>query len=209
MSLLQKNWELIHVFWNRDRFGRQLFQAAFSFLILVFLSFGICLLFPDVLSRIMEQVFDWFQQLQVSDSEVKLSAAVILSNNVRACITTICCGCIPFLYLSAFSMGINAMLLGVMAAYYVASGHSLLMYALAILPHGIFEIPALVLSFSLGLYLCRQVSGRLRSLSTAMPLFLCLRQISRVLLLLVVPLLTVAAVIEAHITPALLAAAGF
>ena len=80
----------------------------------------------------------------------------------------------------------------------------MLLYFAALLPHGIFELPALILAAALGLFLCRQMTRRCRHDETALPLPVCLTQIARVFLLLIAPLLAVAAVMEAYVTPLLI-----
>lgn len=64
-------------------------------------------------------------------------------------------GLIPFVPLSALALGTNALLLGAFAALYQHHGIGLGVYFIGILPHGIFELPALILSCALGLLICR------------------------------------------------------
>ena len=75
------------------------------------------------------------------------------------------------------------------------------------MPHGIFELPALVLAFSMGLYVCGQVTRRCRHDETALPLWDCVPLMSWLLLLVLIPLLAVAAAMEAYVTPLLLSLA--
>ncbi len=71
----------------------------------------------------------------------------------------------------------------------------------AILPHGLLELPALIISFAVGLFVCGQVTRRLfRKDESALHVWDCLVLISRVLLLVLIPLLAAAALIEAYIT---------
>ena len=113
-------------------------------------------------------------------------------------------GLIPYVRLPALAMGLNAMLLGVLGAQMLASGQALALYFLAILPHGIFEIPALVLSFAMGLYVCGHLTDRVRGREGALSFWDCMEQISALCISVVIPLLAVAAAVEAYITPALL-----
>ena len=54
-----------------------------------------------------------------------------------------------------------------------------------------------------GLLVCKQITGRLRKRADACSLSECVVLMSRVLLLALVPLLLIAALIEAYITPLL------
>ena len=80
-------------------------------------------------------------------------------------------------------------------------------YLAGILPHGIFELPALVIALALGVSLCSHVTDFVRhnQKGVMVPLML---QTLRVLLLRVLPLLIVAAVMEAYVTPLVLALLG-
>ena len=75
------------------------------------------------------------------------------------------------------------------------------------LPHGIFELPALILSCAMGLLLCRTGTERLRRGEGAAPFFPRVMDCLRAFALLAVPLLLIAALAEAYVTPAMLARA--
>lgn len=136
-----------------------------------------------------------------------LSALMLLGNNLRASIACILYGFVPFLFLPALSLGVNAGLLGLLAAFYLQNDISLWYYLAGILPHGIFELPALVIALALGVSLCSHVTDFVRhnQKGVMVPLML---QTLRVLLLRVLPLLIVAAVMEAYVTPLVLALLG-
>ena len=189
---LRKNWE-------PSGLGYEVWRTSVAFLILVFLGYLLCSLFPSVLDTVMDTIQTMFAAADVYTEEGDISALGLFSNNVTACIMTALYGLVPFLTLPAFSLGINAMLLGVVAAYYVSEGYSLSLYLAGILPHGIFELPALVLSIACGLLLCRRTSLRLRSkednASSGMGL------VAQVFLLVILPLLALAALAEAYLTP--------
>ena len=69
------------------------------------------------------------------------------------------------------------------------------------MPHGIFELPALILAFATGLYVCGQVTRLCRRDKEALHVWDCLLLMSRVLFLALLPLLAAAAVVEAYVTP--------
>ena len=89
--------------------------------------------------------------------------AAFRSNNVSVCFTSALYGFIPFVYLTAYPLGSNAVLLGLLGAYYSQNGLPLSQYILGILPHGITEIPAMVFTFALGLQLCRDFTQTLKT----------------------------------------------
>ena len=86
----------------------------------------------------------------------------------------------------------------------MVQGYGLGVYLVGILPHGVFELTALILACTLGLLICRTGTDRLRRKKEAVPLWPRLQDCLRVFLFAVVPLLALAALIEAYITPVLL-----
>ena len=93
--------------------------------------------------------------------------------------------------------------LGLFAGVYVNNGISLLAYFAGIVPHGIFELPALILALSSGIYLCRKVTDYVRHNEKGVmgPL---MNDLLRLFVMHIIPLLMAAAVIEAYVTPQLL-----
>ena len=88
---------------------------------------------------------------------------------------------------------------------YVRSGLSLALYLAALIPHAIFEIPAMLLAFGVGLYVCGQVTRRLRGNEQTRSITSCLSLMGQTLLLALAPLLLAAAFVEAYVTPAVAA----
>ena len=131
-------------------------------------------------------------------------AAAIFANNLTAAFSAILWGLVPFAYLAAFPLGFNFFLIGALGAYYVRSGSSLGVYLVGILPHGIFELPALVLFCAAGLYLCSRVTARVRG-DKEVRILRTLSEVSTLFLYVILPLLAAAALIETYVTPRLLA----
>lgn len=187
-----------------DGLGGEVKRAAIAFPLLAVLVFAACMILPDLRERLVNLVLNTMDGLDVVKEDGTLSALGLLSNNVRACALTMVYGLIPFLHLPAMALGVNAMLLGVLAAWYVTEGISMAGYLAAVVPHGVFELPALVLAFAMGLYVCGQLTRRCRKDVSALHVWDCLVLISRMLLLVLIPLLIAASVVEAYITPVIL-----
>ena len=96
-----------------------------------------------------------------------------------------------------------SLLLGLFAGVYVNNGISLLAYFAGIVPHGVFELPALILALSSGIYLCRKVTDYVRHNKKGVmgPL---MKDLLRLFVMHIIPLLVAAAVMEAYVTPQLL-----
>lgn len=201
MSFFATQWDELQTFWRGSTFPYEVKRSAVAFGALALIGFGACMALPDLRDAIAAYIADLFGSMDLLDEAGNLSAMALFSNNLRACAVTMLYGLIPFVYLSALSLGINALLLGVLAAVSVSQGLSLAGYAAAILPHGLFEFPALVLAFAMGLFCCSQLTRRCRKDQTALSVFGCLTQISRLFLTVITPLLIAAALIETYLTP--------
>ena len=186
-------------FW-RQEYGRFVGMTAIAFLVLTVLAYIAGRLFPDIPVTVMSYFNDMIDSSGIVQEDGSFSVLALLGSNVRAMVLSALYGFIPFLYLTALALGMNAIILGIFAAYFVNTGTSLLVYFAGILPHGIFELPALVLSLAAGLCLCQNINHYIRKNEKGVmkPLML---NLLRVICLLVLPLLVVAAVMECYVTP--------
>ena len=184
----------------REALGESLLITAAAFVIICLLAFGAGLLNKSIPAMAMDYIQRIMDIKDIVTDEGGIDLAALFGNNVRAAAVSVLYGFIPFLYLTALALGMNAIILGIFAAYFVNTGTSLLVYFAGILPHGIFELPALVLSLAAGLCLCQNINHYIRKNEKGVmkPLML---NLLRVICLLVLPLLVVAAVMECYVTP--------
>ena len=136
-------------FW-RQEYGRFVGMTAIAFLVLTVLAYIAGRLFPDIPVTVMSYFNDMIDSSGIVQED---------GSNVRAMVLSALYGFIPFLYLPALSLGLNAAIIGMLAA--MMQGQWLL-FAAGILPHGIFELPALVLSLAAGLCLCQNINHYIR-----------------------------------------------
>ena len=203
MDWLKKQHRALWQFY-REALGESLLITAAAFVIICLLAFGAGLLNKSIPALAMDYVQRIMDIKDIVTDEGGIDLAALFGNNVRAAAVSVLYGFIPFLYLTALALGTNALILGVFAAYYVNNGVSLLVYLAGILPHGIFELTALMLAFAGGFLLCRQITQYVRSNTKGMmkPLML---NLLRVFILHILPLLAVAAVAEVYVTPHVMA----
>ena len=162
------------------------------------------MIFPDMAQQILQNFAAQIEQLGLTDDVPQSQMmATLFFNNITASLLSMLYGLIPFLPLSALALGTNALMLGAFAAIYQQQGIGLGVYVLGVLPHGIFELSALILSCALGLLICRTGTERILKKSDT-PFFRRVLDCIRVFLTFSVPLLLVAALIETYVTPALL-----
>ena len=203
MSWLKQQHSALWRFY-REELGETLLITAAAFVIICLLAFAAGLFFPNL----PDLVVSYFQQMlegnDILTDEGGIDLLALFGNNLRACGVSILYGFIPFLYLTALALGTNALILGVFAAFFVNNGTSLLVYFAGIIPHGIFELSALLLAFSGGFLLCRRITQYVRKNTKGVmkPLML---NLLRVFIMHILPLLAVAAMMEVYVTPRVMA----
>ena len=169
--------------------------------------------------KVMEIVKALMEKLPVLEGGFKLFIAIFLNNLLVASLSMLA-GLIPFLFIPVWAVMINAVAMGIVSSYVYIKGidlFALLIFGIA--PHGILEIPAFLYAGSLGVLLSLNVlrlitnvnssnkdMGEQQTASAANPedsfMFL-LKRVLRTWLLVIVPLLLIAAAIETFITPQL------
>lgn len=196
---MKKQLRALGDFW-REEYGRWVGMTSIAFLVLVVLSYIAGRLFPEIPAAVLTYFNEVVADSGIVRDDGSISALALFGNNLRAMVLSTLYGFIPFLYLPALSMGVNAILLGMVASS--VNGQWLLLAA-GILPHGIFELPALCLSLAAGLCLCQNINRYIRKNEKGVmkPLLL---NILRVTGLVVVPLLVIAAIMESYVTPAVM-----
>lgn len=147
--------------------------------------------------QLLETILSSFSQI-VSDDQAMLAVKIFL-NNFEAC-AFLFLGGATFGVLTFFVLFSNGVVIGLFADQIAAKVGPLGLIA-GLVPHGIFELPAIFISAALGLALTRSLLAEARGRGDAASDAV---QLSGLFLRFVVPLLAVAAVIEAFITPALL-----
>lgn len=174
------------------------------FLLSCFVGYAVCAASP----QLTETVVDYFNQM-ISDSGLadetgNISFVGMLMNNWFAMVFTILYGFLPFLFLPVITAVSNALIIGAMAAFYRLKAIPMSAFFAGIVPHGIFEIPALVLAVSLGFLLCRNLVRIILHSDKAVPMVDLLANILRTMLFVIFPLLLIAAAIECYITPGIM-----
>lgn len=197
--MMKQQYAKLRQFYRSD-FRQQLIITGVAFLALIFISFGAGMMKPELAENAVDRFAQMIAGLGLQEVDGSISAVMLFASNLRAMVVSICYGFIPFIRLPALSLGLNSVLLGLFAAYYVHTGPSLLAYLCGILPHGIFEIPAMIISLACALYLCQCVSDNIRNKEKGI-IGEAVKQIARVVAFHVAPLLIVAAFVEAYITP--------
>ncbi len=135
----------------------------------------------------------------------QLSASLILLNNLRATLVVLVAGLVSFSVLGVMAYLANVSLVGVVLGVFALIGYSpAQLFAAGILPHGLFEIPALMLTSAavlrMGAVLVTPQTGK----SMGEVVLEVIADCAKIFIGLVIPLLIVAAFVEAYITPSIL-----
>jgi stage II sporulation protein M len=150
---------------------------------------------PDIGENLMK-LFEKEVAGQIIGKESSDIFVKLFFNNLEACILLFLGGA-SFGILTIFIMSLNGILIGAIMEI-VHKDHSVTFVAAAILPHGVFEIPAFILSGALGILLAQSLIAEwYNGADTAEDA----KKFCRTFILFVIPLLAIAAFIEAFITP--------
>ena len=179
----------------------QIRTTAYAFGVLILIGFTAGMLRPEAVEPLMRLFVNAAAEVGIYDSQGGALMATILSNNLLAMLFAIALGLIPFVHLTAMELGVNALLIGGLASFYVREGLGLTAYFAGTVPHGVAELPALVIACACGLYLCRAVTNSVLGNGNARVVATVLSQCLRVYSHYILPLLGVAAFLEAYVTP--------
>lgn len=190
-------------------FFRQYMMVTFiiivaAFIIVSILGYFGMLKFADTAQDILDQFRNMIEKQGIMDDEGNASCVKLFLNNFRATGMAAILGIVPFLFLPVLVLISNGAIMGAMFSILAHQGAPLWKYfAAGILPHGIFEIPAICLGITLGFQLCRFICckildrGKLGSLKAGTFFINELK----LFVFVATPLLIIAAVVEAYITP--------
>ena len=189
-------------------FRRELYKIFWISLVIFFLCWAVSYFVfysnQDLTAGLFNTISQMFQENGVYTESGGISFFALLFNNIRASALMAILGIIPFLFLPAIILGYNAVIIGIACAFSMAMGTGVSFLVLALLPHGIFEIPALILSAALGIYLCKELVKKLVGRSRLASFSGVFLSMLRFYLCVILPLLVVAALVETYITPWLL-----
>lgn len=157
---------------------------------------------------IANQMISEFMNMTEANGLIKddgsIAVFALFLNNLRAAGMAIVLGIVPFFFLPAIVLLSNGAIMG--SAFAVIGQHSdnIIAYFIGgILPHGIFEIPAICLSIASGiilcLFICQKIldKGKLSHIRAGE----FFKNTGKLFLFAVIPMLIAAAIIETYITP--------
>lgn len=162
----------------------------------------IALASPDDLDKVEELV----RELpDLANLREHISASFLFFNNTRAMVAIFLAGLVSFSVLGVLFYMVNIGLIGGVFAVFELLGLSPWPIFLAgVLPHGIVEIPALMIGSAAVLYLGAALVTPQTGKSMGEVVLMLLADWTKIFVGVVVPMLALAAVIEAYVTPGIL-----
>jgi uncharacterized membrane protein SpoIIM required for sporulation len=147
------------------------------------------------------------QSAGIALKDQHISAPFIFLNNLRATFVIFLGGIVSFSVLGLLAFLLNMGLVGGVLGIFKWIGYSPdLIFAAGLLPHGIFEIPAVMIASAVVLRIGAVLVTPQLGKSMGQIVLELLADWARVFIGLVIPLLAIAAVIEAYVTPIILIA---
>lgn len=202
MKTIRTQFRLASDFTLRE-LGIYFFVVVAAFLLLTIFTTYLFGQNPEIAQNLMTTVVDKFQGI-VKDGEI--SFLTLLMNNLQASVLGILIGLIPFLFLPILGIFSNAAVLGlVFASIQTTAVPIWKIVVFGVLPHGVFELTAVFLCYAMGLCVCWNLTKKIIGYKRHQDLKTLLQNCFRTTLLIVVPLLIVAAVIETYVTGQLVA----
>jgi len=190
----------------REYVLRHMLIVGIIFVVTGLIAFwGVSSLPAEDLKEIYASIGEVFAEKDVTNSDGTLSFWGIFFNNLRAGAIISVMGLIPFLFIPITGVVLNSVLLGaVLAIIGSFSDESVIMlFVKYILPHGIFELPALIIEGAIGskicAVLCRKIFGKAKDERFVDHLKGCVG----IFVIYIIPLLLIAAFIEAVVLSAL------
>ena len=164
----------------------------------------------ELAKELLEPYFESLEGFITEDGG--LSFVDLWLNNLFVCVRTVAMGVLPLVYLPLLTLLSNATVIGTVLGLTAAEAQINLTDAIVymILPHGIFELPAMFLSFGMGFYICRFMTRRFfrKNLADKRTFMDVMNGIAKGFVLAVIPLVTIAALVECFVTPEIMAWAG-
>lgn len=135
---------------------------------------------------------------EIMDTDPFILAGKLFLNNLEVCVILFVGGA-SLGIVTLFILGLNGIAIGIIMEL-VSRTKSVPFMLAAILPHGIFEIPSFLISAGLGIVLAQTLLNEYHSVPDADSATV-MQALAKKFLLYVVPLVAIAACVEAFITP--------
>lgn len=148
--------------YNFKVFSKRLYKIFILMVVLFIVSAFITQLFlkhnPQYITNHIKELYSELKNAGLLDGTPLKCFIIIFLNNLKVSIVAVIIGLIPYLYLSAFVPIYNGFIIGlVITAIEISKQNALLFILLGIIPHGVFEMFAILYASSIGIYITKNV----------------------------------------------------
>lgn len=190
----------------REKVLRVFLVCVLVFLALSVAAYYVLLQYPDTAVTVYQEFSQMVDSSDILDDSGNIRAMGLFFHNAQSAGISAIYGMVPFVFLPVLSLVMNgAVIGGVLAVLRIGSAVSIVRTVVfGLLPHGIFELPAILLAMAMGIYLCKNITGLILKKPWADRFEVSLEHMARVYCTVILPLLFVAGLIEAYVTPVLM-----
>ena len=202
VDIYKRQWELF-----KNHYAKPTALIALISIVIAFFSFFVLMVFQDLLIEITDELFMHFEELGVnpntSHSELFL---IVLVNNLRVSGFMVLLGFIPIIVLPAISGVVTSISVSmILALFNTFDLYPVQTLIYGILPHGIIELFAIYLAGGIGVFLSLNMFKKIFSSKRAeINIGIIIKDSIISYLIVVAPLIILAAVIEGFVTPVLI-----
>lgn len=192
--------------YTRQNLIKQIVFVSAVFLITGVLAYFCMYALPkESLNEVYTVINQIFSEKDVVNPDGSLSFWGIFFNNLRAGAIISAVGFVPFLFLSSFYVALNAGIVGVLLGLFdvMTTENVFIMFVKFILPHGVFEIPAIILEGAIGSVLCLSLTKKIFRKEKNGKFSYHVKGCIGIFVLYVIPMIIIAAFIEAVVLSAL------
>lgn len=192
--------------WFKEKYLKIFILVLIVFISIALLSHFILVKNPEqAQKKLADLAKNLLKKIPLHASGFRLCFAIFL-NNSKVSLLSILFGLIPFIFLPILAAIANGFSVGVVSSASYIKGFDFVFFLISLGPHGVFELPATLYAVSIGVNLSFQISKRLLFGydSSDEPFFLLLKRIFKTWIGVIIPLLLVASIIEAFVTPLLI-----
>ncbi len=152
---------------------------------------------PELSQTLITKLIDNFQGIMENG---EISFIQLFLKNLQASVLGVLVGLIPFLFLPLLGIFSNAAVMGLVFSQITSALPLWKVIVFGILPHGIFELTAVFLCYSMGISICWNLTKKIVGQRQHEHMKNLLQNCLRATVLIVLPLLVIAALVETYIT---------
>jgi len=189
--------------WFKEKYLKIFILVLIVFISIALLSHVILVKNPEqAQKKLADLTKNLLEKIPLQASGFRLCFAIFV-NNSKVSLFSILFGLIPFIFLPILGVIANGFSIGVISSASYIKGLDFGFVLIALGPHGVFELPAALYAVSIGVNLSFQISKRILfgPDSSDEPFLLILKRLFKTWVGVIIPLLLVASIIEAFVTP--------